>query len=73
MALLSVLLSGFNKDKLTPDEAREIAQQAFVFGLPPVYLSLQADFLSNAPKPEAMRAPGAAGTSFQASMSCTIQ
>jgi len=57
IALLAVLLSGFNKDKLTPEEAREIAQQVFVFGLPPVYLSLQADVLSNAPKPEAMRAP----------------
>jgi hypothetical protein len=57
IALLSVLLSGFNKDKLTPEEAREIAQQTFVFGLPPVYLSLQADVLSNAPKPEAMHAP----------------
>jgi hypothetical protein len=56
-ALLVTLLAGFNKDKLTPQEARDIAEQAFLFGLPPVYNSLQAEILSNAPQPEGMRAP----------------
>jgi hypothetical protein len=56
-ALLAVLLTGFNKDKLTPEEARDIAQEAYEFGLPAVYNSLQAAVLSNAPKPESMRAP----------------
>jgi hypothetical protein len=55
--LLAIVLAGFNRNKLTPEEAHAIAQEAYLFGLPPVYNSLQAEVLSNAPKPEAMHAP----------------
>jgi hypothetical protein len=57
IALLAILLAGFNKDKLTPEEARALAQEVYVFGLPAVYNSLQAEVLTNAPKPEGPRAP----------------
>ena len=42
---------------LTPAEAKSIAQEGFVFGLPLVYIATQADAQSNVPKPEAGRAP----------------
>ncbi|NEI96439.1 DUF1254 domain-containing protein [Rhizobium ruizarguesonis] len=38
-------------------EAKAIAQEAFVFGLPLVYIATQADELSHVTKPEAGRAP----------------
>src|SRR5262245_58781391 len=43
--------------KLTPTEAKAIAQEGYVFGLPPVYIALQADVLTNVAKPEGGRAP----------------
>ena len=42
---------------ISPAEAKAIAQEAYVFGLPLVYVSVQADVLSNVPKPESGRAP----------------
>jgi len=43
--------------KLTAAEAREIAQKGYVFGLPLVYTTLQADVMTNVSKPEGGRAP----------------
>lgn len=45
------------QEKLTPDEARTISQEGFVFGLPPVYIASQADVMTNVVKPEPGRAP----------------
>jgi hypothetical protein len=42
---------------LTPADAKAIAQDGFVFGLPPVYIALQADVMTNVAKPEGGRAP----------------
>ncbi len=44
-------------DKLTPVEAKAIARDAFVFGLPPVYFALNEDVMTNVAKPEGGRAP----------------
>ena len=44
-------------DKLTPAEAKAIAQEGYLFGLPPVYIALEADVLTNVAKPEPGRAP----------------
>ena len=44
-------------DKITPAEAKAIAQEGFIFGLPPVYIRLEADVLTNVAKPEGGRAP----------------
>src|SRR5262245_52264532 len=38
-------------------DAKAIAQEGFVFGLPLVYIALQADVLTNVAKPEGGRAP----------------
>src|SRR5215467_1508897 len=43
--------------RLTPAEARAIAQDGFVFGLPLVYITRQADVMTNVAKPEGGRAP----------------
>src|SRR5262245_28341517 len=43
--------------QLTPAEAKTIAQEGYIFGLPPVYIALQADVLTNVAKPENGRAP----------------
>ena len=45
------------EDTLTAAEAKAIAQEAYVFGLPLVYIAVQADQLSNVPSPEGTRAP----------------
>ena len=42
---------------LTSTEAKSIAQEGFTFGLPLVYIALEADVLTNVAKPEAGRAP----------------
>jgi hypothetical protein len=42
---------------LTPAEAKAIAKEGYVFGLPPVYIALQLDVLTNVSKPEGGRAP----------------
>jgi hypothetical protein len=39
------------------NEAKEIARDAFIFGLPLVYIAQQADVLTNVAKPEGGRAP----------------
>src|SRR5262245_24896502 len=44
-------------EKLTPAEAKSIAQDGYVFGLPLIYTTLQADVLTNVAKPESGRAP----------------
>jgi hypothetical protein len=44
-------------DKLTPAEARAIAQEAYVFGLPLIYIAVNQDVLANVAKPEGGRAP----------------
>src|SRR5262245_22433722 len=43
--------------KLTAHEAKTIAQEGFVFGLPLVYTTLQADVMTNVARPEGGRAP----------------
>src|SRR5262245_54283679 len=45
------------KAGVTPTEAKTIAQEGFVFGLPLVYTTLQGDVMTNVPKPEGGRAP----------------
>src|SRR5262245_30846872 len=42
---------------LTSADAKAIAQDGFAFGLPPVYIALQADVMTNVAKPEGGRAP----------------
>jgi hypothetical protein len=43
--------------KLTQAEATAIAQDAYVFGFPPVYFALNQDVMTNVAKPEGGRAP----------------
>ena len=38
-------------------DVKAIAQDGYVFGLPPVYIALQADIMTNVAKPEGGRAP----------------
>lgn len=57
MILAATATNTLAQEKLTPAEARAIAQEGFVFGLPPVYIALQADVLTNVAKPESGRAP----------------
>jgi hypothetical protein len=42
---------------LTPAEAKTIAQEGYVFGLPLVYIAVQGDVMTNVAKPEGGRAP----------------
>ena len=44
-------------NKLTPAEAKAIAQDGYIFGLPLVYIAVQADAQTNVEKPEPGRAP----------------
>src|SRR5262245_28525066 len=44
-------------NKISPSDAQAIAQDAYVFGLPPVYIAAQADVMTNVAKPEGGRAP----------------
>ena len=53
-------VSGLPADDATtvsPAEARAIAQEAYVFGLPLVYQGVQTDVMTNVSKPEGIRAP----------------
>jgi hypothetical protein len=43
--------------KLTPAEAKAIAQDGYIFGLPLVYIALQTDAQSNVAEPQPGRAP----------------
>jgi hypothetical protein len=43
--------------KLTPGEARELAKEAWLFGLPLVMFEKQFDYSTYASKPEETRAP----------------
>ena len=42
---------------VSAEEAKTIARDAWVFGLPLVYIDIQADVSSHVTKPDAMRAP----------------
>jgi hypothetical protein len=42
---------------LKPDEARALAQDAWTFGMPLVYIAIQIDTQTQVPKPEGPRAP----------------
>jgi len=42
---------------ISPADVKSIAQDGFLFGLPPVYIALQADVMTNVAKPEGGRAP----------------
>src|SRR5499426_3584496 len=42
---------------ISPADAKAIAQDGYVFGLPLVYIALQADIMTNVSKPEGGRAP----------------
>ena len=42
---------------LSPADAKAIAQEGFIFGLPLVYIAVQADMMTNVAKPEGGRAP----------------
>jgi hypothetical protein len=44
-------------DKLSPAEAKAVAQEAYVFGLPLVYIALQLETQTSVAKPEGGRAP----------------
>jgi hypothetical protein len=42
---------------LTPAEVKDLTREAYIFGLPPVYIGLSFDVDTNVPKPEGTRAP----------------
>ena len=42
---------------LSPEAARALAEEAFVFGLPLVYIQVQLDTATNVPRPQGPRAP----------------
>ena len=46
-----------NPIDISPGDAKAIAQEGFIFGLPLVYIAVQADVMTNVAKPEAGRAP----------------
>ena len=56
-AAASAHAQSFTAGDLTPAEARAIAQEGYVFGLPLVYIAVEADVLTNVAKPEGGRAP----------------
>jgi hypothetical protein len=43
--------------EITPEEARQVSQDGFLFGLPVVYINLMAEVGSNVPQPQGLRAP----------------
>ena len=49
--------SSDSRNALTPADARAIAQDGYLFGLPLVYIAVQADAQTNVEKPEPGRAP----------------
>ena len=62
VGILAVTLAACAKekpaeDKLTVAEAKSIAQDGYIFGLPPVYIAVQMDAQTNVAKPEGVRAP----------------
>ena len=56
-AAASAHAQSFTAGDLTPAEAKAIAQEGYVFGLPLVYIAVEADVLTNVAKPEGGRAP----------------
>jgi hypothetical protein len=55
--LLAATASMGAHDKLTPADARAVALEAYVFGLPPVYLALSRQIIPNVARLEGARAP----------------
>jgi hypothetical protein len=55
--MFSWFATAHGQDKLTPAEAKSLAKEAFIFGMPPVYIALNQEILTNASKPEGARAP----------------
>src|SRR5262245_43697603 len=49
--------SALADEKLTPAQARAIAQEGYVFGLPLVYIAQETEVLTNVARPEGGRAP----------------
>ena len=56
-AISCAMVSPAQAQEVSPTEAKAIAEEAYVFGLPLVYISVQADSLTNVPRPEGARAP----------------
>jgi len=57
MTLPITRLSALAQSDLTPDEARTLAREAWVFGMPLVYIEKQIDALTHVTKPEGHFAP----------------
>src|SRR5262245_12637254 len=57
LALLGSWSAGVVDERLTPEDAKAVAPDGFVFGLPLVYIAQQAEVMTNVPKPEGGRAP----------------
>jgi hypothetical protein len=55
--LALVAAPAWAEEKLSAAGAKAIAQEGYVFGLPLIYTTLQADVLTAVPKPEGGRAP----------------
>ena len=43
--------------QITPEEARTLSREAYLFGLPLVYIAMQIDILTNVARPQGGRAP----------------
>ena len=52
MTLPIIRFSALAQSDLTPDEARTLAREAWVFGMPLVYIEKQIDALTHVTKPE---------------------
>ena len=50
-------MSGFTDARVTSDEARHIAEETFLFGLPLVYMSVQAAVATSVENPDGSKAP----------------
>lgn len=55
--LLSPSANIVAQSSLTPSEAKAIAEEGYIFGLPPVYIAREAEVLTNVSKPGGGRAP----------------
>ena len=42
---------------ISPQEARQVSRDGFLFGLPVVYINLMAEVGSNVPEPQGLRSP----------------
>ncbi|GIU65946.1 DUF1254 domain-containing protein [Candidatus Phycosocius spiralis] len=55
--LVASTVEAHNKATLTPEVARSLAQEAWLFGVPLVYIATQVDVLTHVLKPEGSAAP----------------